>query len=140
MPRRTDYRSIAPVFNRRYQQHDYTGVEQALLNFLNAANYLDVLDAGCGAGHWLMKMASPDRRLIGLDASEEMLGQVPRNAGSELVHASAEALPFQANSFDRVFCVNALHHFLNKRAFIDEARRVLRHGGILTISMDPHAG
>jgi ubiquinone/menaquinone biosynthesis C-methylase UbiE len=32
-------------------------------------------------------------------------------------------------SFDRLFCVNALHHFRDKRAFVVEARRVLRRGG-----------
>ena len=42
-------------------------------------------------------------------------------------------------SFDRIYCVNALHHFADRRQFFAEARRVLRRGGgVLTIGKDPH--
>jgi SAM-dependent methyltransferase len=53
----------------------------------------------------------------------------------------AEDLPWAAGSFDRVFCVHALHHFQNKERFLSEARRVLRPGGrMMTIGLDPHTG
>src|SRR5258706_21408 len=57
-----------------------------------------------------------------------------------IVRASAEMLPWRDASFDRVFCVNALHHFADRQHFFAEARRVLRPGGgLLTIGKDPHA-
>ena len=53
--------------------------------------------------------------------------------------ARAEELPWRDASFDRVFCVNALHHFADRARFFAEARRVLRPGGgLLTIGKDPH--
>jgi SAM-dependent methyltransferase len=50
-------------------------------------------------------------------------------------------MPWASESFDRVFCINALHHVLDKITFLMEAKRVLRPGGlIMTAGLDPHAG
>jgi SAM-dependent methyltransferase len=58
-----------------------------------------------------------------------------------LVRGVAEHLPWTDASFDRLVCVNALHHFRDQRAFFVEARRVLRRGGrVMTIGLDPHTG
>jgi SAM-dependent methyltransferase len=55
------------------------------------------------------------------------------------VHGHAEALPWKTASFDRIFCINALHHFSDKMTFMKEARRVIRRGGrLMSISLDPH--
>jgi len=59
--------------------------------------------------------------------------------GARLVRGRAEQLPFPDESFDRLFCVNALHHFDDRVQFFAEARRVLKPGGgLLTIGKDPH--
>ena len=64
--------------------------------------------------------------------------QAPR---ATLVQGAAERLPWARESFDRVFCINALHHFQDKIAFFSEAMRVLRPGGrLMTVGLDPHAG
>ena len=58
-----------------------------------------------------------------------------------LVRGIAQHLPLPAASIDRVFCINAIHHFPDKPAFLREARRLLRPGGrMLTVGLDPHAG
>src|SRR5215475_8673813 len=141
MTRQTDYRVIAPTFDRRYEVTDWSGVEAALGIFLASETRIDVLDCGCGTGHWLTELVSPDRHLVGLDASAEMLIQAARGRHLELVHAQAEYLPFEAGSFDRVFCVNSFHHFASKPQFVAEVRRVLRRpGGFTTVGLDPHTG
>jgi SAM-dependent methyltransferase len=62
-----------------------------------------------------------------------------KSPSPRLVQARAESLPWRDASFDRLYCVNALHHFTDRQAFFAEARRVLRPGGgLLTIGMDPH--
>jgi SAM-dependent methyltransferase len=80
--------------------------------------------------------------VTGLDFSAEMLARaralVPR---IDLIRGSAQRLPWAAGSFDRVFCINAIHHFADKAAFLVEVRRVLRPGGMfLTVGLDPHSG
>jgi ubiquinone/menaquinone biosynthesis C-methylase UbiE len=116
-------------------------VAQALNAFLDSETDIDVLDCGCGTGHWLTTLASPGRRVVGLDRSAEMLMQAARRKPLELVRGEAEYLPFETGSFDRVFCVNSFHHFPSKQLFVSEVRRVLKpRGGFATIGLDPHTG
>jgi SAM-dependent methyltransferase len=62
------------------------------------------------------------------------------NPDARLVRARAEALPWRDATFDRVFCVNALHHFADRVRFFHEARRILKPGGaLMSIGKDPHA-
>jgi ubiquinone/menaquinone biosynthesis C-methylase UbiE len=130
----TDYDRIADRFDTRYRHYAYDGVRETLLNFLGTAT--SVLDVGCGTGHWLTLRPV----IVGLDPSAAMLARARDVAlGARLVRGRAEQLPFPDESFDRLFCVNALHHFDDRVQFFAEARRVLRPGGgLLTIGKDPH--
>jgi ubiquinone/menaquinone biosynthesis C-methylase UbiE len=100
------------------------------------------LEVGCGTGHWLQSVGEWGVSTVGIDPSAKMLAVARTPApGSRLVRAVAEAMPFQAESFERLFCVNALHHFADKAAFSREANRVLRRGGaLMTVGLDPHTG
>jgi SAM-dependent methyltransferase len=101
------------------------------------------VEVGCGTGHWLADMSQYGvGQLIGLDRSARMLERARRAApAARLIRGTAERLPWVDACVDRIYCVNALHHFSDPRAFIAECRRVLcPHGGLLTIGLDPHAG
>jgi SAM-dependent methyltransferase len=54
--------------------------------------------------------------------------------GAWLVRAAAEQLPWKTATFDRLFCINAAHHFHDRARAIAESRRVLRPGGALLIA------
>ena len=85
--------------------------------------------------------ASAERYLLaGVDPSGPMLAQAQLAApAARLVRARAEHLPWRDGTFDRIFCVNALHHFADRVRFFEESRRLLRPGGgLLTIGKDPH--
>ena len=149
-----DYDRIADRFDTRYGLYAYEGVRETLLNFLGPQPS-SVLEVGCGTGHWLAaarltRSASEEARLkpspYGIDPSQQMLAKAAgrsANALAErprLVRARAEELPWRDSTFDRIFCVNALHHFSDRARFFAEARRVLKPGGgLLTIGKDPHA-
>jgi ubiquinone/menaquinone biosynthesis C-methylase UbiE len=136
-----DYDTIADGYDRRYLQNDYSGVESALTTFVGASPDVRVLEVGCGTGHWLGLLGQKGLSVAGVDASRRMLLQACPPARRRLVRGRSERLPWTSGSFDRVFCVNALHHFQDKRAFLDEAMRVLRPGGrMMTIGLDPHTG
>jgi ubiquinone/menaquinone biosynthesis C-methylase UbiE len=145
MSERVDYDTVAAVYGSRYDRNDYSGVEQAVTGFVASAAAdatPGVLEVGCGTGHWLRILGKSGVNGVGLDCSGGML-QGARMAVSppRLVRGRAEALPCRAASCDRIFCVNALHHFTDPHAFFDEAARVLRPGGgLLTIGLDPHTG
>jgi ubiquinone/menaquinone biosynthesis C-methylase UbiE len=134
-----DYDRFADAYDRRYRLNDYTGVGNALTAF--AAGAARVLEVGCGTGHWLRLLAERGVFAAGLDASARMLVQARTRGQCRVAQGVAEQLPFSTQSVDRLFCVNALHHFRNKAHFLIEAKRVLRPGGrIMTIGLDPHAG
>ena len=137
----TNYDTMAGRFDRRYALYGYDGVRDTVLEFLGPETP-STLEVGCGTGHWLAGMNGRTSTLAGVDPSAAMLvlarGAAP---GAHLVRAGAEDLPWKDATFDRVVCVNALHHFSDRERFFVEARRVLRPGGgVLTIGKDPHAG
>jgi ubiquinone/menaquinone biosynthesis C-methylase UbiE len=138
---RVDYDSIAARFDRRYAENDYRGVERALLSFAGQPG-AELLEVGCGTGHWLALLHSHGFRPAGVEPAAEMIRHAgSKETGGRLARACAEALPFADRVFDGVFGINALHHFADAPAFLAEAHRVLRRGGgVLVIGLDPHGG
>jgi SAM-dependent methyltransferase len=136
---RVDYDTIADAYDRRYLHNDYSGIENALTTFVGQNLQARVLEVGCGTGHWLRLLGGRGLCVAGLDASMRMLAYARAQARCTLVRGQAEHLPWATKSFERVFCVNALHHFQDKERFLAEARRVLQAGGqMMSIGLDPH--
>lgn len=142
----TDYDRIADRFDIRYRCYGYDGVRETLVNFLGRGPNA-ILEVGCGTGHWLAVAHDARRRpsVYGIDPSAPMLARAAARSAkasaerTRLVQARAEDLPWRDATFDRVFCVNALHHFTDRARFFAEARRILKPGGgLLTIGTDPH--
>ena len=140
--RHADYDQIAHTFDRRYERNEYAGVERTLQEFIGNQHDLRILEVGCGTGHWLEALQAPGRHLSGLDYSTGMLTKAQRRAqGAALIRGDANRLPLADHSFDRLFCINAIHHFPDKPAFLAEARRILRPGGmLLSVGLDPQRG
>jgi SAM-dependent methyltransferase len=135
-----DYDAIASGYDRRYTLYNYDGVREAVLNFLGSAELSAILEVGCGTGHWLQVMGHRASLVAGLDASVRMLERARITAPrAYLVRGRAEQAPWRDASFDRIVCVNALHHFSDRDRFFIEARRLLRPGGgLLNLGLDPH--
>lgn len=139
MGRATDYDSVAAAYDVRYRNYDYSEIKEALTAFLGDAPLDAVLEVGCGTGFWLETLAGKARQIVGVDRSEGMLARA-KEKGSALVRARAEQLPCRDASFDRVVCINALHHFDDRHQFFSECRRILRPGGgVFNVGLDPHA-
>ena len=100
----------------------------------------DVLELGCGAGHWSIALARRGARPIGLDISERQLDHARRlmaDAGVSfpLLHASAEDVPLADESVDLIVSDHGAMVFADPRRTVPEAARLLRDGGILAFSM-----
>lgn len=90
------------------------------------------LDAGCGTGFNLTGFGP---RAIGVDASERAL-ELCRARGLDNTRlASVEALPFEVETFDRVFSLDVLSDagVRDDALAVRELARVLRPGGYLVV-------
>lgn len=101
-----------------------------------------LLDVGNGLAVQDVEIAAM-RRPSSLTALNITLSQLRAGAasldtaGARGVNGDACRMPFAAQRFDGVISVEAAFHFPSRRAFFDEAFRVLRPGGVLTFSDVP---
>lgn len=136
-----DYEGVAASFNERYKIGAYRpeGIASTLLNLIHKTGAEKVLEVGCGTGHWL-SILEDKAKVVGLDPSRNLLRKAVEQKGKfSLIQGDVSLLPFRSQSFDVVFCVNALHHFKHPLAFIAAAYKVLKENGVLAvIGMNPH--
>jgi SAM-dependent methyltransferase len=90
------------------------------------------LDVGCGSGLSTVALAEIARRVVGVDASAEMVALAPQDARVSYAVAPAEELPFGGGAFDLLTASQAFHWF-DRGRFLREAHRVLRPGAHLVV-------
>ena len=100
-------------------------------------------DLGCGTGAFLPVLAPHVQHVIGIDASDEMLGAARHRTSAlgnvELRRGTLEALPLADGSLDAAVMVLVLHHLPAPVPALVEARRVLKPGGrLLVVDMTSH--
>jgi ArsR family transcriptional regulator len=113
----------------------------ALLALLDRS--LVVGDLGCGTGQVSELVAPYVARVVGVDASTEMLAAAERRltdtANVELRHGELEALPLSAGELDAAILALVLNHVAEPPIVLSEVARVLRPGGrILIVDLLPH--
>ena len=92
-----------------------------------------VLDVATGTGLVAAELLRRGFRVTGLDQSPEMLEAARRrfNGRVELVHGSAESLPFPDLAFDHLTFTYLLRYVDDPGATLAELARVIRPGGVL---------
>ncbi len=96
---------------------------------------LQLLDVGCGGGLLAEEFARLGFSVTGIDQSAPTLAAARAHAerGSLNIryqNGSAQALPFDAHSFDAVSCCDVLEHVDDPAQALGEIARVLRPGGV----------
>jgi SAM-dependent methyltransferase len=96
----------------------------------------DVLDVGCGGGALVRELVARGARAVGLEISEQQLGQARARGIGRFVVGRAEDLPLENGSLDAVLFMRSLHH-VPQAAMVPalaDARRVLRPGGLVFVA------
>lgn len=91
-----------------------------------------VLDVGCGDG-WLAE-ALPEWEWYGVEP-DSVLRAKALAKGMRAVPGRAEEMPFPDGNFDAVCLFDVLEHLPEECAALEEARRVLRPGRLLFVSV-----
>jgi ubiquinone/menaquinone biosynthesis C-methylase UbiE len=106
---------------------------------------LTALEIGPGVGTFTeraAKILGPHGRLIAVDIQPEMIARLDRRirqsgaANVETHVADACQLPLPDNSVDRIFLITVLPEIPDQQRALKEMGRVLRSGGVLSISED----
>jgi len=103
-----------------------------------------VLDDGCGGGGMCVSFAEETSSVVGIDPTERF-----RDAGLRLarerglpnvrfVQADGTALPFASGTFDLVLSHAVIEHVADAKAYLAEARRVLKPDGLLFLETAPY--
>lgn len=98
------------------------------------------LDVGCGEGHNTRQVARLGADMVAVDVSERFIGHARQAEEAEPLGiayrvASAQELPFEAESFDFVTSFMCLMDVPDAAAALGEVVRVLRPGGFLQFSI-----
>ena len=99
-----------------------------------------VLDLGCGAGRFVAALRDGGADPVGVEIAEAALERARRNApGADLRLLEPDgSLPLEHGSVDLVWCSEVLEHVADTEHLLLEARRVLRRGGRLLITVPFH--
>ncbi|MEI9986667.1 MAG: class I SAM-dependent methyltransferase [Aliidongia sp.] len=97
-----------------------------------------VLDAGCGTGGFLRKLADaiPEQALFGMDiepVAAELAGQ---KSAATICVGSINDLPFAANSMSAIFSADVLYHRgVDESRALADLHRCLAPGGVLVLNL-----
>lgn len=98
----------------------------------------EVFDGGCGTGLITSHLAEQNKHVVAVDSSKDMLEQARKrlqyHSNVQLSVADVCALPFPSHIFDGYVSNNVLHFVADDESFFDEASRVLKPGGVLSLA------
>jgi ubiquinone/menaquinone biosynthesis C-methylase UbiE len=142
--------TLPPIFTPEYYKHwrDFEARHWWTAGMRDVASMLFelaalpergvMLDIGCGSGqgmHW-WTTSHPEWRAVGVDPGLDGLRAASTSGLSEVVAASALALPIRSESVDVAITLDVMQHLPldgGDRVALAEMHRVLRRGGHLFI-------
>jgi SAM-dependent methyltransferase len=124
----------AEAFGKDIGQNSWITAEEmlTLIQPLNLNHNSVVLEVACGSGGPAMFVAeSTGCKIHGVDSNENAI-ETARNQNSQIQFKVADAnqpLPFDSETFDAIYCMDAVNHFTNRLQVLREWCRLLKKGG-----------
>ena len=110
--------------------------ERLLLKlFRSAEPGRKVLNAGAGEGSFSRLLEEGGFDVVSTDVSRAACDVLSRRVRGTVVEADVTALPFANESFDAVVLGEVIEHVADDVSALEEARRVLRPGGVAALSV-----
>ncbi|KAF4835809.1 Sterol 24-C-methyltransferase [Colletotrichum tropicale] len=128
--------AIAESFKQGIARH-----EHYLAHMINIKKGMKVLDVGCGVGGPAREIAKfTGAYITGLNINEYQVERATRYAKKErmdknvqFVQADFMNIPFEDNTFDAVYAIEATVHAPSLQAVYSEIHRVLKPGGVFGV-------
>ena len=119
---------------RRYQFHHRYQIAFNRITHHKPASWLD-LGTGNGFLPDLVKPVLPSTLITGIDFIHEVLALSDSIDHRAVVNTDAGNIPFGAESFDYITCLDVLEHVVLREHLLEEAWRILKPGGFLLLSV-----
>ena len=102
---------------------------------------LNILEAGCGLGRWVIPLAKKGFSVTGIEIQQtavEIINEHCSLPNVDIIQGDIFDMPFNDEKYDMVISLGVLEHFedfhLQQKAF-QEHLRVLKHDGIMFITV-----
>ena len=116
----------------------------AYLQSAGVTRFDRVLDDGCGGGGMCVSFGEEARSVVGIEPGDRFRGVGTRLAvekgvtSVKFAHADGTSLPFRDGAFDLVLSHSVIEHVADPRAYLKEAKRVLKPGGFMLLNTAPY--
>jgi SAM-dependent methyltransferase len=110
-----------------------------LIRWLGAQVGEQILDIGCGDGHYDLLIARSGARVTGIDLHRRRLARarrLERPGGLEFHEMDAHKMSFADCRFDKAVCFCVMEHLADDERVLRDVARVLRPGGLFVFSAD----
>lgn len=130
---------VAKSYDNFYQEEAGKAIDEIerklLLEHLSKIPYRDMLELGCGTGHWTGFFCEHGFRVTAVDESESMLkiAEEKNPDNCRFLKADATKLPFSKNSFSVITSVTMIEFVENVSGVLDEIARILKPGGSIIL-------
>jgi ubiquinone/menaquinone biosynthesis C-methylase UbiE len=118
-------RSKMTIGKETYKNYEPAGKGAGILPLVEGVSTLEI---GFGSGALLDALTKRGNDVYGVDASQSLVELARGKGFSNTFHVdiSEEALPFEDDKFDAVYCYEVFEHLTNPHRLFYETRRVLK--------------
>lgn len=131
--------SIAEEYDQFYRKNGGRAVDKAekalISDLLMQVDSREMLELGCGTGHWTAFFSERGFRVLAVDQSAAMLEQARKKVIPEVqwVEADAAHLPFPDGRFELITSITLFEFAEDRKALFSEIDRLLKPGGFLIV-------